>query len=212
MFTGIVEEVGTVKNKTSINGGYRFSIEAEIVMEDLRTGDSINVEGVCQTVVELSIGVFSIESVGETLEKTTIGYLQPNQKVNLERPLSPSSRMGGHFVQGHVNGTANITQWYPRGENYFLEVELPHSLSKYAILEGSIALDGISLTIAHLNENRVSVNIIPHTVRHTSLQFKNVGDAMNVEVDMIAKYIEKLLNPNKISESLNPENLKKWGY
>jgi len=212
MFTGIVEELGTVKNKASINGGYRFAIAAQTVMEDLHIGDSINVEGVCQTVVELSNNIFSIESVGETLEKTTLGNLQLSQKINLERPLSPASRMGGHFVQGHVNGTAKITQWYPRGENYFLEVEVPPSLARYTILEGSIALDGISLTIAHLNENRVSVNIIPHTVKHTSLQYKNVGDAMNVEVDMLAKYIEKLLNPNKTSETLNPENLKKWGY
>ena len=212
MFTGIVEEIGTIKDKAAINGGYRFSVAADIVMTDLRIGDSINVEGVCQTVVEISEKSFAIESVGETLEKTTLGNLQLNQRVNLERPLSPVSRMGGHFVQGHVNGTVKITQWYPRGENYFLEVELPKDLVRYTILEGSIALDGISLTIAHLNENRIGVNIIPHTVKHTSLQFKNVGDTMNAEVDMIAKYIEKLLSSNKTSETLTPENLKKWGY
>jgi riboflavin synthase len=212
MFTGIIEEVGHVVNKILIIGGIRFTIEAKKVLEDLLVGDSINVEGVCQTVVELAENSFSVEAVGETLEKTTLGNFKLNQKVNLERPLSPASRMGGHFVQGHVNGTGKITQWYPRGENYFLEIDIPEILSRYTILEGSIAVDGISLTIAHLTKNLIGINIIPHTVKNTSLQFKKAGDPVNIEVDMIAKYIEKLLNSNKPSESLNLENLKKWGY
>lgn len=212
MFTGIIEEVGSVINKTAISGGIRFTIEAQEVLEDLHVGDSINVEGVCQTAVEVSKNSFSVEAVGETLEKTTLSNFKLNQKVNLERPLSPASRMGGHFVQGHVNGTGRITQWYPRGENYFLEMNVPDALSRYTILEGSIAVDGISLTIAHLSKNLVGINIIPHTVKNTSLQFKKAGDPVNIEVDMIAKYIERLLNSNKPSESLNLENLKKWGY
>jgi len=212
MFTGIIEEVGHVANKISISGGIRFTIEAKKVLEDLHVGDSINVEGVCQTVIELSENSFSVEAVGETLEKTTLSNLKLNQKVNLERPLSPGSRMGGHFVQGHVNATGKITQWYPRGENYFLEIYIPLFLSRYTILEGSIAVDGISLTMAHLTKNLIGINIIPHTVKNTSLQFKKAGDPVNIEVDMIAKYIEKLLNSNKPSEPLNLENLKKWGY
>lgn len=212
MFTGIIEEVGTIINKKPISGGIRFTIEAQKVSEDLQIGDSINIEGACQTVVELSGNNFVVEAVGETLEKTSLGDFQLNQKVNLERPLSPSSRMGGHFVQGHINSTGKITQWYPRGENYFLEIEIPESLSRYTILEGSIAIDGISLTIAHLNENRIGINIIPHTVKNTALQFKKIGDSVNIEVDMIAKYIEKLFTSNKEPSSLTTENLKKWGY
>ena len=212
MFTGIIEEIGAIIDKNPINGGIRFTIRAEKVSEDLHIGDSINVEGVCQTAVELSKNAFSIEAVGETLEKTTIVNFKVNQKVNLERPLSPTSRMGGHFVQGHVNGTGKIMQWFPRGDNYFLEIAIPEILSRYTVLEGSIAVDGISLTIAHLKESLIGVNIIPHTVRNTSLQFKKTGDPVNIEVDMIAKYIEKLLNTNKPAESLNLENLKKWGY
>lgn len=211
MFTGIVEEIGTIVDKSIISGGIRFGIKAKVVMSDLRIGDSVNIEGACQTVVGISGNTFSVESVGETLDKTTLGDFQLNQRVNLERPLSPSSRMGGHFVQGHVNGTGMITQWYPRGDNYFLEIEVPKSLTRYTILEGSIALDGISLTIAHLNKDRIGINIIPHTVKYTSLQFKKIGDLVNIEVDMIAKYIEKLLNSNEQS-SLTMENLKKWGY
>lgn len=212
MFTGIIEEIGVIKKRESISGGIRFAIEAPQATEDLRVGDSINIEGACQTVVSVSPKLFSVEAVGETLDKTTLGDFQLNQKVNLERPLSPSSPMGGHFVQGHVNATGAITQWYPRGENYFLEVVIPESLSRYTVPEGSIAIDGISLTIAHLNENRIGVNIIPHTAKNTSLQYKKAGDAVNIEVDMIAKYIERLLSFNNQKESLTLENLKKWGY
>jgi riboflavin synthase len=212
VFTGIIEEVGTIINNKPISGGIRFTVEAQKVLEDLQIGDSINIEGACQTVVELSGNNFVVEAVGETLEKTSLGDFQLNQKVNLERPLSPSSRMGGHFVQGHINNTGKITQWYPRGENYFLEIEIPERLSRYTILEGSIAIDGISLTIAHLNKNRIGINIIPHTVKNTALQFKKIGDSVNIEVDMIAKYIEKLFASNKEPSSLTMENLKKWGY
>jgi riboflavin synthase len=212
MFTGIVEEVGSIVNKVTIGGGIRLTIQAKKILEDLNIGDSINVEGVCQTAVELSKSEFSVEAVGETLEKTTLGNLKVNQKVNLERPLSPVSRMGGHFVQGHVNGMGKVTQWFSRGENYFLEIAIPEILSRYTVLEGSIAADGISLTIAHLTGNLIGINIIPHTVQNTSLQFKKIGDPVNIEVDMLAKYIEKLLTANKKSESLNLENLKRWGY
>jgi riboflavin synthase len=212
MFTGIIEEIGTVANKRTITGGIRFTIQAKKILEDLHIGDSINIEGVCQTAVEVSKSTFSCEAVGETLEKTTLGRLNANQKVNLERPLSPTSRMGGHFVQGHVNGTGKITQWFPRGENYFLEIAIPEILCRYTVLEGSMAVDGISLTIAHLNGNLIGINIIPHTVQNTSLQFKKTGDPVNIEVDMLAKYIERLLNAKKPSESLTLENLSKWGY
>ena len=211
MFTGIVEEIGTIKSKQSIKGGFRYTISATRIMKNISIGDSINIDGACQTIVDFSSSEFIVESVGETLEKTTLGNFEKNRKVNLEGALSVGDRLGGHFVQGHVNATGRISQWYPRGENYFLEVEIPENLTYYVILEGSIAIDGISLTIAKLQNSRVGINIIPHTVKNTNLQFKKVGDFVNIEVDMIAKYIEKLIYRNK-TDSLNVENLKKWGY
>lgn len=211
MFTGIIEEVGEITSIKPISGGIRLTIAAYDVLSDLAVGDSISVEGVCQTVVRIASGQFDVEAVGETLEKTTLGDLTVGSKVNLERPLRPVDRLGGHFVQGHVNGTGKILQWYPRGENFYLEVEIPAALSRYAVLEGSIAIDGISLTIAHLEENRLGINIIPHTAAHTSLSSKKVGDKVNIEVDMLAKYIEKLIL-SEDTESLSMEKLKKWGF
>jgi len=211
MFTGIIEEVGKIIQREEIAGGIRLGVEANIIMSDLKPGDSVSVEGVCQTVVERNANRFFVEAVGETLEKTTLGMLTVGSPVNLERPLMPQSRLGGHFVQGHVNGVGVIRQFFPRGENYFLEVEIPEELRRYVIPEGSIAIDGISLTVATLKGNRVGINIIPFTASHTSLKNKKSGDKVNIEVDMIAKYIEKLLGNINHSE-LTEEKLKKWGY
>jgi len=211
MFTGIIEEVGKIIQREEIAGGIRLGIEANIIMSDLKPGDSVSVEGVCQTVVERNANRFFVEAVGETLEKTTLGMLTVGSPVNLERPLMPQSRLGGHFVQGHANGVGVIRQFFPRGENYFLEVEIPEELRRYVIPEGSIAIDGISLTVATLKGNRVGINIIPFTASHTSLRNKKSGDKVNIEVDMIAKYIEKLLGNINHSE-LTEEKLKKWGY
>lgn len=193
MFTGIIEELGRVAVMEGISGGYRLFINAAVVLEDLKIGDSIAVNGVCLTVVKLQNEAFALEAVGETLEKTSIGKLRVGDHLNLERSISGSGRFGGHFVQGHVNATGNITQWYPRGENWFLEVEIPRNLMRYIIPEGSIAIEGISLTVAAITDNRIDINIIPHTAKVTNLQFKHVGDPVNLEVDMIAKYIENLL-------------------
>ncbi len=193
MFTGIIEEVGRIVSREEIAGGIRLGIEAREVFSDLSVGDSIAVNGVCLTVVHRKPPVFAVEAVGETLEKANLGRLAVEDRVNLERALAAGDRLGGHFVQGHVNGVGKITQWYPRGENYFLEVRVPPALLRYIILEGSIAIDGISLTVAHLNEDRVGINIIPHTAKVTNLQYRKVGDPVNIEVDMIAKYVERLL-------------------
>ncbi len=204
MFTGIIETVGVVDHIESISGGVRLAIRAPALLDDLHIGDSIAVNGVCLTAVALEAKRgFSAEAVGETLEKTTLGRLQAGDPVNLERAMPADGRFGGHFVQGHVNATATITQWYPRGENYFLELELPGRLLKYLAREGSIAVEGISLTIASLDGNRVGINIIPHTAKATNLQSRHPGDLVNIEVDMIAKYLERLIQYRSIdSESL----------
>ncbi len=211
MFTGLVEEVGTIVQLRSIPGGIEFRISADKVRSDLAIGDSISVDGVCLTVIGCTQNTFTVQAVGETLEKTTLSGLQKGQKVNLERALQVGSRLGGHFVQGHVNATAPITQWQKRGENFYLEIEVPAALRKYIILEGSICIDGISLTVARLQGNRVGINIIPHTAQVTNLSYKKVGDLVNVEVDLIAKYIESLLTSSK-DGSLTREKLKQWGY
>ncbi|NOX36969.1 MAG: riboflavin synthase [Calditrichaeota bacterium] len=211
MFTGLVEEVGTIVQLTSIPGGIELTISADTVLSDLAIGDSIAVDGVCLTVIRRTENAFTVQAVGETLEKTTFSQLRMGQKVNLERALQVGSRLGGHFVQGHVNATAPITRWQKRGENFYLEIEIPASLRKYVILEGSICIDGISLTVARLEGNRVGINIIPHTASVTNLSHKKVGDLVNVEVDLIAKYIESLITFSKDS-SLTREKLKQWGY
>ena len=193
MFTGLVEETGRVVGSSPIDGGLRYQIHAERLSAELAIGDSIAVNGTCLTVVALEGDRFSVEAVGETLEKTSLKAIQIGSRVNLELPMRADGRFGGHMVQGHVNAVATITQWFRRGENWFLEVELPRHLMKYVVLEGSIAIDGISLTVATLEENRVGINIIPHTAKVTNLGEKATGDPVNIEVDMIAKYLENLL-------------------
>ena len=193
MFTGLVEEIGEIGSVETIDGGVRFKILAQTVLSDLQIGDSLCVSGACLTAVAVSKTHFAVEAVGETLEKTSLGTLGSGSRVNLERALAASGRFGGHIVQGHVNATGVICQWFQRGENWFLEVELPHSLMKYVILEGSISIEGISLTVAKLNSNRVGINIIPHTVVATNLGSKKVGETVNIEVDVLAKYVENIL-------------------
>lgn len=202
MFTGLIEEVGEVVAVENTDSGRRFTIRAEKVLEGLKSGDSIAVDGVCQTVVERANGTFQIEAVGETLVKTTMERYSPGRKVNLETALKIGDRLGGHFVQGHVNNTGRVTGVRPRAENFLLEIKLPPELSQYTIPEGSIAIDGVSLTIAHLDGAELGINVIPHTARHTTLGLKKAGDAVNIEVDMLARYLEKLVqyrNQTKIS-------------
>ncbi len=193
MFTGLVEEIGEIGSVETIDGGVRFKILAQTVLSDLQIGDSICVSGACLTAVAVNKTHFAVEAVGETLEKTSLGTIGSGSRVNLERALAASGRFGGHIVQGHVNATGVISQWFQRGENWFLEVELPQTLMKYVILEGSISIEGISLTVAKLNGNRVGINIIPHTVVATNLGFKKVGETVNIEVDVLAKYVENIL-------------------
>ena len=193
MFTGIIEEVGRIRTSEPIDGGTRLTVHAPKISTGLDIGNSISVNGVCLTVVDNNPDSFIMEAVGETLEKTNIGELVVGSMVNLERALAATGRFGGHIVQGHVNATGTIQEWYRRGENWFLTVDLPPSLRRYVILEGSIAIDGISLTVATLADNRVGINIIPHTARVTNLQERQAGQRVNIEVDVLAKYVENLL-------------------
>ena len=188
MFTGIVEEVGTVaeaaKNRLRITGG--------LVMESLAVSDSIALNGVCLTVVERTGDVFTVDVVEETLSRTNLGALQAGDIVNLERALTPSSRMGGHIVQGHVDGTGVVDRMSGSPEERVLWVTLRPELMRYVVEKGFIALDGISLTVAETGATEFSVAVIPYTSEHTSLKARAHGDRVNIEIDILAKYVERL--------------------
>jgi len=201
MFTGLIEETGKIRNISAIAGGKKLVIQANLILNDLKRDDSIAINGVCLTAIAHSKTDFTVEAVAETLEKTTIGFLKEGTIVNLERAVRLNDRMGGHLVQGHVNGMAKISRIEKLGENFALDVLVPDEIEHYLILEGSIALNGISLTIARLNENTVGINIIPHTWASTNLITLNIGDYINVEVDVIAKYVEKFFTRKSKNEN-----------
>jgi len=196
MFTGIIEELGTIGEVEMRATGARIRILCRTVLSDAATGASIAVNGVCLTALDLREDSFSADLAPETLARTSLGELKPGSLVNLERPLLATGRLNGHIVQGHVDGTGEITRFDPLGEeNWWLEVRLPGQLLRYCVLKGSICLDGISLTVAALKDDRVSVTIIPHTYQSTNLRTKKVGQAINVECDVVAKYVERLTAP-----------------
>ena len=197
MFSGIVEEVGVVTALTRpAADAARMIIGARTVLAGTEVGASIAVDGVCQTVVAIDGRTLTIDSVGATLRKTTLGSFAPGRRVNLERPLAYGNRVDGHLVQGHVNDTGTVTRWEKLGAARWLEIRLPRPLLPYVVLEGSIAIDGVSLTVAGLEDDRAGFSIIPHTARATALTDRRVGDPVNVEVDMIAKYVERLAGPH----------------
>lgn len=197
MFTGLIQEVGTIESVTTNAEGKEFVIRAPSLIKDIQIDDSVSTNGVCLTATKISGDTFRVQAIHVTLEKTSLGHLNSKDKVNLELSLRPKDRLGGHFVQGHVNALGKIQKIEKIGNNWEIEVTFPPDLRKYMISEGSIALDGISLTIARLSEKSLTVAIIPHTLEKTSLSAKKVGDVLNIEVDMIAKYIENFLTVNK---------------
>ena len=202
MFSGIVEEIGTVLDRAAAGGGVRLTIGCARVLDDLAPGASVAVDGVCQTVVSRREDRFVVEAGGATLRKTTLGALRAGVRVNLERALAVGSRLAGHFVQGHVNATGRVRAWAPFGAApegdsgaWRLELDIPPHLRRYVVLEGSLAVNGVSLTVAELAGNRVTFSIIPYTAHHTALRDRKPGAAVNLEVDMIAKYLESLQTP-----------------
>jgi riboflavin synthase len=197
MFTGLIQEVGIIESINTNAEGKEFVIRAPHLIKDIKVDDSVATNGVCLTATKIQGDTFRVQAIHVTLEKTSIGYLKPKDKVNLELSLRPQDRLGGHFVQGHVNALGKIKKIEKTGNNWEIEVTFPDELRKYMISEGSIALDGISLTIARLSDTTLTVAIIPHTLEKTSLSSKNVGEVLNLEVDMVAKYIENFLRFNK---------------
>jgi riboflavin synthase len=190
MFTGIVEEVGTVRAAEPLDGGRRITVGAGRVLDGLMPGDSIAVNGVCQTVVALTGEAFVVEAIGTTLSRTTLGEFETGRRVNLERPLALGDRLGGHLVQGHVDAVGFVSAIERRGEHVLLDVALPDVIADVAVLHGSIAIDGVSLTINALTaDDTVQVALIPHTWNHTTLSTLEIGDGVNVEGDMIGRFV-----------------------
>lgn len=195
MFTGLVETTGTVLAIEPKETGTRLRIHAPLVTEDATEGDSICVSGVCLTALDINAGSFAADLAPETLARTSLGALAPGSRVNLERSLLATARLGGHIMQGHVDGVAHLVERRELGDgNWWITVEVPAELERYVVFKGSIALDGISLTVAAVEGARVSAAIIPHTWTHTTLSDRKLGDGVNVEVDVVAKYVEKLLS------------------
>lgn len=189
MFTGIIEELGTV-----VSAGTRLVIECKTVLSDASEGSSIAVNGVCLTALNLTPNSFAADLAPETLSRTNLGDLVPGSRVNLERPVTPATRLSGHIVQGHVDATAVLTALDQLGDgNWWLKLQVPAGLGRYLVHKGSIAIDGISLTIAALDGPTLGVAIIPHTYTHTTLSQAKPGTRLNIEVDVLAKHVEKLL-------------------
>jgi riboflavin synthase len=195
MFTGLVEEVGRVRDVVRTENGRRLTIDARVTREDLAVGDSIAIDGVCQTVVALDTQGFAVESIATTLSRTTMGALEAGAPVNLERALAVGARMGGHFVQGHVDGTGTVARVQRDGEHVLLDVEVPPIVGDVTVLHGSIAIHGVSLTVNALPaENQVQAALIPHTWEHTNLRHLVAGDRVNLEGDMIGRFVAHWLN------------------
>ena len=197
MFTGLVEEIGTIKEYKSIPDGKEAWIEGRIVIDDLKKDDSISCSGICLTVVETENQLFKVQLVNETLNKTTAKSWNNGTKLNLERALLPTSRMGGHFVQGHVDGTVKILDIIPMEDSAVWHFSLPENLQLFLVDKGSICLDGISLTIVEKLDNYFTVALIPHTLSVTTWGQKRVNDLVNIEVDIMAKYIQNLMPKGK---------------
>ncbi len=194
MFTGIIEEVGTVAALEQQPAGARLRIRCSTVMDDVREGSSVAVNGVCLTAVRIESDSFGADLAPETLKRTNLGDLQDGSVVNLERPLSPTGRLSGHIVQGHVDGTGELLGFESiRDENWWLKIRIPAELDRWLVYKGSVAVDGISLTVATLESGVLGITIIPHTFEMTSLRAYKPGARVNIECDILAKHVDKLM-------------------
>jgi riboflavin synthase len=193
MFSGIIEEIGTIKNMTPLADGFRYTIHAKKVLKGTKLGDSIAHDGICLTVVHKSLRTFDVEVMKETIQVTALKLWKIGSGINLERALAASQRNGGHQVSGHVDGVGKIVNLKQEGIATIVTIEVPENLTKYMIQKGSVAVDGISLTLTNVTKTTFALWIIPHTKLHTTLLTKKIGDPVNIEVDMLAKYVEKLM-------------------
>ena len=219
MFTGLVKELGTIASITPNSEGKRIRIHSRVLLPEMEIDDSVNINGACQTAVEIGEDYFDVQAIHTTLQKTNFADLQKGDLVNLELALRLNDRLGGHLVQGHVNGTAKLLDSENQGKNYLLTFSLPKQFRPYILPEGSIALDGISLTVAHVKPDwsEFQISIIPHTWENTVLKSRKIGDKVNVEVDILAKYVENLIRHSPQEQDgdksdMTFEWLKKQGF
>ncbi len=194
MFTGLIEELGRIESRTDLADGCRVVVVAEAVTSDLANGYSIAVNGVCLTALDVSNASFAADVSPETLDRTTLGRLAVGSPVNLERAVTPATRLGGHIVQGHVDGYGKFVSATPEGEFWTVTIEFPPELARYFVEKGSVAIEGISLTIARLRDTEFELAIIPKTWEMTNLHALDAGDPVNIEADVIAKYVERMMS------------------
>ena len=200
MFTGLVAELGTVQRLARQGSSYHLTVGAKKVLTNLKIGDSVAVNGACLTVVRMDEGGFTADVMPETVRLTNIGSLQPGSRVNLERTLRLCDGLDGHIVSGHVEGLGTISEQRPEGIAVVVTIATPPELLKYIIKKGSIAIDGISLTVTEVTDTSFSVSLIPHTAKETTLGFKKVGDSVNLETDILGKYVERMLTWNNAAK------------
>ncbi len=212
MFTGIVEEVGTVRSIDRRSGYQQTKIEAPTVLDGMKVGDSVSLAGACHTAVEVSAPTFTVESVEETLKRTTMGALGLGDRMNLERSVRLSDRLDGHLVQGHVDGVGRVATCDDGGDHTDYTIEMPVALSRYVAEKGSIAVDGISLTVVWVDADRFAVTIIPHTMRVTTMSDRRQGDRVNLEVDIVARYLERLVGTSEEAGGLTLATLQRAGF
>lgn len=219
MFTGIVEEVGTIESVSKSADSYILKIRASRVLEGTNEGDSIAVNGLCLTATRLDGSTFSADVMPESLRRSSLDGLKKGDSVNLERALSLSSRLGGHIVSGHIDGTGTIVKYKKEANAVWITINAPDSIMRYIIEKGSVAIDGVSLTVAAVGDDNFSVSIIPHTGTHTILLQKREGDRVNLENDIIGKYVEKIMLPNitaskksSSQETITTDFLAKHGF
>ncbi len=212
MFTGIIEEIGTILNINKIPNGAILNIDCAYVLSDTKIGDSIAVNGVCQTVTEISKNSFSVFCSYETLSLTTLGSLNSGDKVNLERALRLSDRLGGHIVSGHVDGVGKLISATKVGDSHKMTFSADKNLMHYVVKKGSVAIDGISLTVCERDNSTFSAAVIPHTYKNTLLKDLQKGSAVNIETDILGKYIENFLLSENNKSNITPEFLIRNGF
>lgn len=209
MFTGIIEEIGVLQNMKRGTNEYQLTLSAKKVLQDVKLGDSIAVNGVCLTVTSFTSEQFTVDVMPETVKATSLQSLERGSSVNLERAMAANGRFGGHFVQGHVDGVGTIKSKNQVSNAVYFWIETSAEMMRYIVPKGSVAIDGISLTVVEVKDNQFSISIIPHTITETILQFKQHGDGVNIECDMLAKYMERLLEKRVAHTSNNGVTLEK---
>jgi riboflavin synthase len=214
MFTGIIEEVGRVTGIAQENGNRRLTVSASQLNHDLKQGDSIAVSGVCLTAIEITPTSFAADLASETWKRTSFSRIKKDALVNLELPMRANGRFGGHIVQGHVDGTGKFLALdrVQGAEDYWLQIEIPAELARYVIFKGSLSIEGISLTVARIEGTKVTAAIIPHTVKMTNLKSLRSRDPVNLEVDLVAKYVEKMIKGESANSTLTIERLVSEGF